>query len=198
MKSRLILIMTLLTLAGCYPAGEQEIAPLPDELLNCAVDEQIASTQPLQEPITEVFELPTPKAVSIVPELDEQEVILLSKLVYGEAGICSKTEQAAVVWCVLNRVDSKISYFPNTITEVVLQENQFHGYNKNNPVKEDIVELVKDVLIRWKSGSQEGRVLPEEYFFFHGDGIQNYFRTNYKHNGIYWNWRLESPYEAEA
>ena len=47
------------------------------------------------------------------------EVEALAKLIYGEAGIVpSTTEQAAVVWCVLNRVDDP--RFPDTVLEVSL------------------------------------------------------------------------------
>jgi len=56
------------------------------------------------------------------------------------------------------------------------------------------VELAIDVLTRWLNGG-EGRVLPEEYVFFHGDGVHNHFRIEYKHNGQYWDWSLDSPYE---
>ena len=46
------------------------------------------------------------------------EVEALAKLIYGEAGIVpSTTEQAAVVWCVLNRVDDP--RFPDTVLEVI-------------------------------------------------------------------------------
>ena len=52
------------------------------------------------------------------------EVEALAKLIYGEAGIVpSTTEQAAVVWCVLNRVDDP--RFPDTVLEVIEAPYQF-------------------------------------------------------------------------
>lgn len=40
---------------------------------------------------------------------DEAEVEMLARLIWGEArGVASDTEKAAVVWCVLNRVDAEI------------------------------------------------------------------------------------------
>lgn len=57
----------------------------------------------------------------------EQDVEMLAKLIWGEArGVKTTTEKAAVVWCVLNRVDS--AGFPNTIEKVVTQPRQFVGY----------------------------------------------------------------------
>lgn len=60
------------------------------------------------------------------------EVEALAKLIYGEAGIVpSTTEQAAVVWCVLNRVDDP--RFPDTVLEVIEAPYQFSGYDRCPP-----------------------------------------------------------------
>ena len=128
------------------------------------------------------------------PMLDEADVEMLAKLVWGEARGCSVTEQAAVIWTVLNRVDSEDPVFPDTIEEVVTQPWQFVGYAPTHPVEQDKVELARDVLTQGLTGG-EGRVLPREYVFFHGDGLHNYFRIEFKHNGQYWDWSLDSPYE---
>lgn len=138
--------------------------------------------------------LPTVAVVEAEPILNEADVEMLAKLVWGEARDCTTTEQAAVIWCVLNRVDSEDPIYPDTIEEVVTQPRQFLGYDPDYPVEQDKVELARDVLTRWLTGG-EGRVLPKEYVFFHGDGKHNYFRIEYKHNGLYWDWSLDSPYE---
>lgn len=68
------------------------------------------------------------------------EVEALAKLIYGEAGIVpSTTEQAAVVWCVLNRVDDP--RFPDTVLEVIEAPYQFSGYDPEYPVKEEFALL---------------------------------------------------------
>ena len=73
------------------------------------------------------------------------EVEALAKLIYGEAGIVpSTTEQAAVVWCVLNRVDDP--RFPDTVLEVIEAPYQFSGYDPEYPVKEEFALLAADVL----------------------------------------------------
>ena len=144
--------------------------------------------------VTDIAPVQTVVEAVSEPILNEEDVEMLAKLVWGEARGCSTTEQAAVIWTVLNRVDSEEPYFPDTIEEVVTQPSQFIGYHPNHPVEQDKVELARDVLTRWLSGG-EGRVLPKEYIFFHGDGVQNHFRIEYKHNGQYWDWSLDSPYE---
>ena len=129
--------------------------------------------------------------------INDTDADMLAKLVWGEARGCSKTEQAAVVWCVLNRVDA--GYADGTIRGVITARSQFTGYRKSNPITPTQREIAVDVLTRWyreKNGETDvGRVLPKEYLYFSGDGIRNIFRTQYK-GGTRWNWSLPSPYEG--
>lgn len=121
---------------------------------------------------------------------------IIAKTVWGEARGCSQTEQAAVVWCILNRVDNPD--FPNNIIDVVTQKNQFSGYRASNPVDTNILNLVQDVCRRWTlEGTMNlgslGRVLPKEYCWFKGDGTKNIFMDKYKGGNI-WDWTSYSPY----
>jgi hypothetical protein len=141
----------------------------------------------------EVIIEPTPIIQEEVPEFAEEVKIALAKTVWGEARDCSTTEQAAVIWCILNRVDSSDPCFPDDIISVITQQDQFHGYDPEHPVELEIYILVEDVLNRWAT-EDVGRVLPKEYLYFHGDGKVNWFRIEYKHTGDYWDWSLESPY----
>ena len=107
----------------------------------------------------------------------------------------STTEQAAVVWCVLNRVDDP--RFPDTVLEVIEAPYQFSGYDPEYPVKEEFALLAADVLTRYRAerdGEENvGRVLPAEYCFFTGDGRRNHFTTEWKSTDCF-GWTLESPY----
>lgn len=151
------------------------------------------------ETACEVTEAPTvsPAPSYYVPNYDTADMVILAKALYGEArGVQSKAKQAAVVWCILNRVDDE--RWPNTIQEVCVT-SQFNGYDPDNPLDLDMYELAFDVYSRWEqehNGVQDvGRTLPREYVFFHGDGTENWFRTEYEHTGEYWDWSLPSPYE---
>lgn len=136
------------------------------------------------------------------PEYDikESDITILAKLLYGECrGVESKQEQAAVIWCVLNRVDSTDNYYPDTIKGVVTQKGHFTGYKNSNPVWPEFKELAEDVLTRWyreKDGEiNVGRVLPKDYLWFHGNGTNNIFRNAYKSKqGNKWNWSYTNPY----
>ena len=141
-------------------------------------------------------------AMPIVPMVEftretEDPAEYLAKTIYGEARGCSTTEQAAVVWCVLNRVDDESGLWPDDIVGVVTQPRQFHGYDPGNPVLPELLAVAKDVLARWEMEDScvgdVGRVLPKEYTYFSGDGRHNYFRTEWD-GGTTWDWGLESPY----
>lgn len=139
---------------------------------------------------------PTPTPAPYIP--DEAEVEMLARLIWGEArGIPSDMHKAAVVWCVLNRVDAE--GWPDTVAEVVTQPHQFAGYSPDYPATEEFKAIAADVLIRWerekREGGEVGRVLPAEYVFFTGDGEVNHFRTEYE-GGMFWDWSLKNPYSS--
>ena len=124
-----------------------------------------------------------------------EDAEIIAKTVWGEARGCDATQQAAVVWCILNRVDSEV--FPNSIQEVVTQPHQFAGYRAANPIDSGILALVQDVLARWSIVAGVGRVLPSSYLFFNGNGYENTFREQFGSTS-YWDWSLPSPYSEEV
>ena len=78
------------------------------------------------EPLVVIRDVPVevPVEVTVSPEVREvpdgpsEAATALARTVWGEARGCSTTEQAAVAWCVLNRVDSP--EFPDDVLSVVL------------------------------------------------------------------------------
>ncbi len=126
------------------------------------------------------------------------DVEMLAKLLYGEArGVKSATRQAAVIWCVLNRVD-KPGCWGDSIAEVVTAKRQFVGYRADNPVLPELAGLAEDVLRRHHAESEGaadvGRVLPREYCYFTGYGCENLFTAEWRGTD-YWGWAMASPYE---
>lgn len=110
----------------------------------------------------------------------EEDVAMVAKTLYGECRGCSAEEQAQIVWCILNRVDDP--RFPDTISDVITQPYQFHGYSSGFPVWDSLADVARDVLTRWsyeKQGIAVERELAPEYVFFTGNGTQNIFRTVY-------------------
>lgn len=144
------------------------------------------------QPVEEVPMVEKPKTYNI----PQEDINALARTIWGEArGVPSKAEQAAVAWCVLNRVDAG---YGDTVLEVVSAPGQFYGYSSNYPLDDDLVDLAKDVLTRWyreKDGETDvGRTLPPGYYYFSGDGYHNYFRKEYR-SSTYWDWSLPDPYK---
>lgn len=155
----------------------------------------IASDEPVAEAVRLTLHV---DHESEEPMWSQAEVEAIAKTVYGEAMVTgSDEEMSAVVWCILNRVDSPI--YPDSIIGVITQHKQFHGYHEDNPMDAGIEALVLDVLSRWeaeKQGKQNvGRTLPAEYLFFWGDGWHNHFTTEFQ-GGDEWDWSLPNPYDT--
>lgn len=143
----------------------------------------------------QVTEQETVSEDTYITYFTEDDIKDIAKLLLRECGgVPSKTEQACVAWCVLNRVDE----YDSSIHEVLRSPNQFAFY-ESTEIQDDLYDLAKDVLSRWndeRNGiSDVGRVLPKEYTYFHGDGVHNYFRNSFDGNYETWDYSLESPYE---
>lgn len=130
----------------------------------------------------------------------ETEAVMLAKLIRGEArGIWSQTEQACVVWTVLNRVDAGMY---SSVYAAITAPYQF-AYNAYASTYDDygrdLTALARDVLYRWRleheGQTDVGRVLPAGYCWYSGDGRHNYFRSSYYGSGAIW-FGLVSPYES--
>lgn len=129
------------------------------------------------------------------PPFTQEELERIAGTVWLEArGVPSKARQAAVVWCILNRLDD--GSWGDTIAEVVVP-GQF-ACSDSAPVTDELLSLTADVCRRWqleRQGQRDvGRTLPADYLFFEGDGRENYFRTAYENTGEVWDWSLPDPY----
>lgn len=178
--------------AGVTEAPSESRYISEETLLNLVTTTSAAMQEP--KPMSKVsIEEAEPCEIEIV----RADVEMLAKLIWGEArGVHSTEQKAAVVWCVLNRVDSPL--YPDSIEAVVTQKYQFSGYDENYPLTDEFMEIAEDVLVRWyqeKAGViNVGRVLPKEYLYFVGDGVLNYFSKEWKSQDHY-DWSLPSPYE---
>lgn len=127
--------------------------------------------------------------------------VTLAKMAWGEARGESKTEQAATMWTVLNRVDS--DQWADNVYSVVTQPNQFTGYRRSNPVDPELLALADDVLERWTAEHNHwkmvGRVLPKTCYYFIRRGGHNVFGYEYPIKDTYEFGTMEevNPYEEE-
>ena len=130
----------------------------------------------------ESFEQALERTKAAVPdELAE----LAGRAIWGEAGgIPGEAQRAAVVWCACNRADAWGMEIGDVLTI-----DQFHGLAIKGEVPAEHIELARDVLARWTleaEGWQDvGRVLPNRFLYFEGDGRVNHFSTQFG-GGEYW------------
>lgn len=115
----------------------------------------------------------------VVAKYSSYEVTLMCQTVYGEARGCSREEQMLVAWCICNRADSSGA----SIEQIVTAPRQFHGYDPENPVTDEISSVVLEVLDAWSRGKEalvyEPYATTSEYMYFSGDGVHNWFREEY-------------------
>lgn len=142
-------------------------------------------TQPVQEEPIEYK----------VPAADPADITMIAQTLWGECrGVKDTAQQAAVAWCIFNRVDDP--RWPDTVAGVCIP-SQFNGYNPNNPVDPALYNLALDVYHRWqleKLGEADvGRTLPKEYVYFLGNDKTNEFTIEF-YSGEAWGWELPDPY----
>ena len=116
------------------------------------------------------------------PPFTYDDTIMVAKTVWGEARGCTPEEQRLVVWTILQRVDA--DNWANTIEGVVTQKRQFAGYKESNPIDADIYALCLTELTDWWHGAEppthEIYAPTAPYFFFDGDGRNNWFREEWR------------------
>ena len=91
----------------------------------------------------------------------EKEAEYISKVVYGMGRNHSVNDQMAIVWCILNRVESR--GYPSTIAEVCQQPQQWIGYSDDNPVLTEIYDMVLPILKNWHNNAH--RPMDKSYVY---------------------------------
>ncbi len=129
---------------------EAEAALLPNNPNAVEIVPDLAVYSPEPEATT-----PVQPAVEPVKFYTEADVEMLARLIWVEArGVESQTEQAAVVWCVLNRLYNP-DRLENSIAEVVCAPYQF-DYRPWAPVTDEFKALAARMF--WNAGRRKKRV----------------------------------------
>lgn len=111
------------------------------------------------------FKINVPKKEFNIPEetiyisdedfLSENDIVLLSKLLYAECSLCDYSEQRLIINVVLNRLEN--DKFPNNIRKVIMQRNQFADLG-NNQFYKDYKHIVKKII-------RQNRIYNIHYFY---------------------------------
>lgn len=91
-------------------------------------------------------------------ERREKDTVLMAKLLAGINGFVdnygySEGDLKTYAECVINRVIDKSHGFPNTISEVILQENQWVGFSESNQVIEKYNKIATEVVAAYYNNS---------------------------------------------
>lgn len=126
--------------------------PIQQQTVEITIEEDFTSSPPAVVDMAEPEE-PIEYIIPVVeePKLSESEIELIALVTMAEAEGESEKGKRLVISTILNRVDSDLRYFPDTVTEVIYQPAQFssmwNGRVDRCYVDEDICELVREELI---------------------------------------------------
>lgn len=159
MKKLIATLLPWITAAGLVIFGvvndepNTELVVVEREVVEAEVELRESSPVAIYETIK-----PEIKAMVIEKEeeevqsysLTDEEIDLIALVTMAEAEGESEEGQRLVIDTILNRVDSELSYFPDTVYDVVYQKNAFssmhNGRVKRCYVKEEIRQLVIEEL----------------------------------------------------
>lgn len=127
MQRAACLALALLAVAAAFAWSGRTQEPETPEATVPVTATALPAETPTLEPITLEFE----DQEAIDPM--EASKVALAKMVWGEARGCSTTEQAATIWCVLNRYDSGDRFWADTVEGITTQPCQFYGYDPQQP-----------------------------------------------------------------
>lgn len=100
---------------------------------------------------SDTMEAFSPRQETNVISLNKKDYKCLLKIVEAEAGVCDQKGKILVANVVLNRMNSR--YFPDTVTEVVYQKNQFSPVSNGTIDQVEISEETKEAVSRALSGT---------------------------------------------
>lgn len=116
----------------------------------------------------------------------EKEAECIAKVIYGTARNHVSSDQKAVIWCILNRVEHYAH--PDTIIEVCEQPKQWMGYSSDNPVLTDIYDLALSELKTWYNGGH--RPIGNEYIYLTWSSKEILLRDTFEENRNTNYWRM--------
>lgn len=171
-----VFIIAFLMLIGVVLASRFAYA---DESSNIEVQVVTLELAPTPTP-SPAMPAPTPAPIEIKNyDLNDKDVDWLARLAFLSP-LTAKENKAALMWLVLNRVDSDA--FPSTIRQVIAQKSEFGFWSEDKFIKPENLavnrELARLVMNQWlseKDGLNAGRLIPKEALFlrFSGEGNRN-------------------------
>lgn len=157
-------------------------AETTSETVPVATEAPVQTTSTVTEATVTETEAPQTDAASqyhdsFAVSVTDREYIMLCNVVgheYGSDWVPAE-EKALVAEVIMNRVNSP--QFPNSIYEVLTQQNQFAGLEyliEMDHMSSYVTQSVRDAVDLYLSNPGQ---FQHGYLFFNGDGYRNYFRA---------------------
>lgn len=116
----------------------------------------------------------------------EHEAEYIAKVIYGTARNHATSDQKAVVWCILNRVEHHSH--PDTVAEVCEQPKQWMGYSSENPVLTELYDLALAELKIWHSDGH--RPMSNDYIYMSWSSKEIILRDTFEETKKTNYWRM--------
>jgi hypothetical protein len=117
----------------------------------------------------------------------EREAEYIAKVLYGTARNHVSSDQRAVVWCILNRVEHHSH--PNTVAEVCEQPKQWMGYSDDNPVLTELYDLALAELKIWHGDGH--RPMSNDYIYLSWSSKEIILRGTFEETKKTNYWRMK-------
>jgi hypothetical protein len=127
----------------------------------------VATPPPVVEEIAEPVVVEAPKV--------NEDAEAVARVLYGIRNN-DTVELEAVVWCIVNRVESPL--YPSTVIDVCTQPSQWMGYSDDNPVLDNLYDIACSVLDTWDANGH--RPFGNEYLYLTWSPDQITLRTSFE------------------
>lgn len=119
-------------------------------------------------------EIPLTKQANFIDNLTDEEIDLICRIAYREAGNQCEDGKRAVIEVIINRVMHEV--FPNTVYDVLSAPTQFSTWVKRDEVSQQHINMMKEVLYIVRDAEESVFVKyieeagydcsPEDYVYF--------------------------------
>ena len=207
MRKLIVFIIASLLFSGkavapCDIPVQYKIMPPVQEIIETPIERPVETIAVIER--SDVLIETEDDCLDRLNEADRENITVLAKMAAGEYFLIDTPEHKmqceAVIECAMWRVMAGESRgFCATITGVVTQPWQFHGYNPENYVSEELWLFTAEVyskayrVMEGEDAREIGCVLPTSYLWFYGTGEVNVFRDAYE-GGNVWDWSWDNPY----
>ena len=138
------------------PTTEPVVPEVTLTIGESAVPEPVPTVEPIEPEVT----------LTVGDSYSEADAKAIAKVMHAEAKGLNAVQKRAVGWCILNRVED----WGGTIQGVAKSS----AFKSSSSYTEDELTLANEVLTSWTVDGP--RDLPEGYYYFNGNGEQNFFR----------------------